>query len=85
MPFVRKDRFNRNKHPLAEETEIWRDMFYDLCSKGGPSQSLGAIGLGTENVVKFIYQPILQAIDRYLDVSRKDRVFLILMMNMVKF
>jgi pyrroloquinoline quinone (PQQ) biosynthesis protein C len=65
----------RNNHPLAEETEIWRDMFYDLCAKGTAARSLGAIGLGTENVVKFIYRPILQAIDRYLKVSKRDRVF----------
>ncbi|MEN8216076.1 MAG: iron-containing redox enzyme family protein [Pseudomonadota bacterium] len=65
----------RKEHPLADETEIWRDMFYDLCAKGGAAQSLGAIGLGTENVVKFIYRPILEAIDKHLDVSKRDRVF----------
>jgi len=66
----------RNEHSYAEEALIWRDMFYNLCSKGEAAQALGAIGLGTENVVKFVYQPILQAIDRYLpNISRKDRVF----------
>lgn len=65
----------RKAHPLADETEIWRDMFFDICSKGGAAQSLGAIGLGTENIVKFIYQPIIKAIDKHLDVSRRDRVF----------
>lgn len=65
----------RKTHPLADETEIWRDMFFDLCSKGTPAQSVGAIGLGTENIVKFIYQPLLEAIDKHLDVSRRDRVF----------
>lgn len=65
----------RKTHPLADETEIWRDMFLDLCLKGGGAQALGAIGLGTENVVKFIYRPILDAIDKHLNVSRRDRVF----------
>lgn len=65
----------RKEHELADETEIWRDMFFDLCAKGGAAQSLGAIGLATENVVKYIYRPILDAIDRHLDVSRRDRVF----------
>jgi len=65
----------RKQHSLSDETEIWRDMFFDLCAKGGPSQSLGAIGLGTENVVKYIYRPILEAIDKHLHVSKRDRVF----------
>jgi pyrroloquinoline quinone (PQQ) biosynthesis protein C len=65
----------RETHQLADETEIWRDMFLDLCMKGGAAQSLGAIGLGTENVVKFIYRPILEAIKNHLNVSPRDRVF----------
>lgn len=65
----------RTNHPLADETEIWRDMFLDLCMKGGAAQSLGAIGLGTENVVKFIYRPILDAIRSHLKVAPRDRVF----------
>jgi len=51
-------------------------MFLDLCLKGGAAQALGAIGLATENVVKYIYRPILDAIDNHLpNMSRKDRVF----------
>jgi pyrroloquinoline quinone (PQQ) biosynthesis protein C len=66
----------RDTHPYADEAEIWRDMFLDLCLKGGAAQALGAIGLATENVVKYIYRPILDAIDNHLpDMSRKDRVF----------
>jgi len=66
----------RNSHPYADEAEIWRDMFLDLCLKGGAAQALGAIGLATENVVKYIYRPILDAIDQHLpNISRKDRVF----------
>jgi pyrroloquinoline quinone (PQQ) biosynthesis protein C len=66
----------RNEHPYADEAEIWRDMFLDLCLKGGAAQALGAIGLATENVVKFIYRPILDAIDTHLpNISRRDRVF----------
>lgn len=66
----------RNTHPYADEAEIWRDMFLDLCLKGGAAQALGAIGLATENVVKYIYRPILEAIDKHLpNIDRKDRVF----------
>jgi pyrroloquinoline quinone (PQQ) biosynthesis protein C len=66
----------RKTHPYADEAEIWRDMFLDLCLKGGAAQALGAIGLATENVVKYIYRPILDAIDKHLpNISREERVF----------
>ncbi len=65
----------RASHEVAEETLIWRDMFLDLCLRGHAAQSLGAIGLGTENVVKFIYKPILVAIKTHLDIEPRDRVF----------
>ncbi|MEN8141569.1 MAG: iron-containing redox enzyme family protein [Thermodesulfobacteriota bacterium] len=60
---------------VAEETLIWREMFLDLCLRGEAAQSLGAIGLGTENIVKFIYRPILAAIKEHLDISPRERVF----------
>lgn len=69
------DETYRKTHPFADEALIWRDLFYDICSKGGPARALGAIGLGTENVVKFIYRPVLVAIERHLNISRRDRVF----------
>jgi pyrroloquinoline quinone (PQQ) biosynthesis protein C len=70
------DETYRETHPYADEAEIWRDMFLDLCLKGGAAQALGAIGLATENVVKYIYRPILDTIDTHLpNIAKKDRVF----------
>ena len=66
----------RNTHEYSEEAIIWRDMFLNLCSRYGAAQALGAMGLGTESIVKHIYKPILVAIDRFMpEVSPKDRVF----------
>jgi pyrroloquinoline quinone (PQQ) biosynthesis protein C len=65
----------RKKHKFADEALIWRDMFCSLCSKEGAARALGAIGLGTENIVKYIYRPFIKAIERHLDVSLRDRVF----------
>jgi pyrroloquinoline quinone (PQQ) biosynthesis protein C len=65
----------RSRNEFSDEAIIWRDLFFSLCSKEGPARALGAIGLGTENIVKYIYRPLIQAIDKHLDISLRDRVF----------
>ncbi|MFZ2161109.1 MAG: iron-containing redox enzyme family protein [Sideroxyarcus sp.] len=69
------DKEFRSKNEYADEALIWRDLFFSLCSKEGPARALGAIGLGTENIVKYIYRPFIKAIERHLDISLRDRVF----------
>ncbi len=68
----------RRKNRFADEAFIWRDLFFCLCAKEGPARALGALRLGTENIVKHIYQPFIQAIQQHLDVSLRDRVFFVL-------
>lgn len=65
----------RKNNAYADEAVIWRELFYSVCSREGPCRALGAIGLGTENIVKYIYRPFIKAIDRHLDISLRDRVF----------
>ena len=65
----------RASHGYCDEAMIWRRMFQAICSTGGAAQALGAMGLGTENIVKFVYAKIIKAIDKHLDVSREERVF----------
>lgn len=65
----------RDRHHFCDEAVIWRDMFLLACTGGGPAQALGAMGIGTESIVKFVYRPILDAIKKHIDISPKDRVF----------
>lgn len=65
----------RRKTPYADEAVVWRDLFFSLCSKEGAARAVGAIGIGTENVVKYIYRPFIQAIENHLDISLRDRAF----------
>jgi pyrroloquinoline quinone (PQQ) biosynthesis protein C len=65
----------RRSHAYSDEAIIWRELFYTICSREGPARALGAMGLGTENIVKYIYRPFIQAIVRHLDISLRDRVF----------
>lgn len=65
----------RKANSYSDEAIVWRELFFTVCSKEGAPRALGAIGLGTENIVKYIYRPLIQAIERHLKVSLRDRVF----------
>lgn len=59
----------------AIEVVCWRESFYHLLANGSAAEAVGAIGLGTENVVGNIYTPIIQAIKHLGTLDRKDYVF----------
>lgn len=65
----------RKKNEYCDEAKIWSKMFLNCCSSGGPAQAVGAMGIGTENIVKYIYKPILVCIKKFTNVSPRDRVF----------
>lgn len=78
--------FERFQHALgiddhgaanADDLEVvcWRESFYNLLASGSAAEAVGAIGLGTENVVGKIYAPIVQAIERLGTVNRREAVF----------
>ncbi len=57
------------------EVEIWRESFLSLLQNGSSLQAIGAIGLGTESVVKFIYKHIIEAIKKHTSLSLQQYVF----------
>jgi len=59
----------------AREVVCWRESFYQLLANGSPAEAVGAIGLGTENVVNKIYLPIIRAIERLGTLDRREYVF----------
>jgi len=59
----------------ALEVVCWRESFYHLLANGSPAEAIGAIGLGTENVVNKIYTPMIRAIERLGTLERRDYVF----------
>jgi len=65
----------RKKHEFCDESLTWSRTFLTVCTTGGAAQALGAMGLGTENIVKYIYRHITSAIDKHLPVSKEERVF----------
>jgi pyrroloquinoline quinone (PQQ) biosynthesis protein C len=57
------------------EVSIWRESFLSLIQGNSAVSAVGAIGLGTESVVKLIYHPIIEAIKNYTTLSLEDYVF----------
>lgn len=62
-------------HPYCPEVITWREKFTDLLSSGTEAQAVGALGLGTESIVRSIYKPVVIAIKRYLNIPPEDSVF----------
>ena len=56
------------------EVVCWREMFLSVLSGGSPAQAIGALGLGTENVVSTMYQYFLPALE-FLGAKPFDTVF----------
>ena len=53
----------------------WREMFINLLVSGTPAEAVGALGLGTENIVSTIYQPFSKAVARIPELGARDTVF----------
>jgi pyrroloquinoline quinone (PQQ) biosynthesis protein C len=57
------------------EVEIWRESFLALIQGSTAASAVGAIGLGTESIVKFIYKDIIKAIESHTALSLEQYVF----------
>ncbi len=53
----------------------WREMLIGLLSSGTPAEAVGALGLGTENIVSTIYKPFSRAVAMLPELAAKDTVF----------
>jgi len=62
-------------HPICDEVVAWKAMFNAACSAGGASQAVGAMGIATESIVKYIYRKILGGIHKTYAISPEERVF----------
>jgi pyrroloquinoline quinone (PQQ) biosynthesis protein C len=60
---------------IGIEVQIWRESFLSLVQDGSSVSAVGAIGLGTESIVKFVYRPLIEAIEKHTKLSMFDYVF----------
>jgi pyrroloquinoline quinone (PQQ) biosynthesis protein C len=59
----------------ADQVRCWREMFLQVLANGHPAEAVGALGLGTENIVRTIYQNFVSAIKAVGTISPRDSVF----------
>lgn len=57
------------------QVQCWRDLFLATLTQGSPAEAVGALGLGTENVVSTMYVPFAQALARLDELHPRDAVF----------
>lgn len=57
------------------EVEIWRESFLSLVKDGTDAAAIGAIGLGTESIVKHVYKYIIEGLKNHTELSMKEYVF----------
>jgi len=57
------------------EVVCWREMFLSVLSNGSAAEAIGALGLGTEGIVRHLYTPFVQALEKIPDLDPKDTVF----------
>ena len=61
--------------PLFPGAIRWRKNFLAMLQQATAAEAIGAMGLGTESMVKYIYRPITEAIRKFTKVSQRDYVF----------
>jgi pyrroloquinoline quinone (PQQ) biosynthesis protein C len=61
--------------PLFHGAIRWRKRFYEMLQQATAAEAIGAMGLGTESMVKFIYRPITDAIKKFTNLKQRDYVF----------
>ena len=73
--FQRALDIDHKKTTYCDEAVIWRELFYNCIVAGSKEEAVGAIGIGTEAIVKYIYHKLIHAIKTYTDLTLEDYVF----------
>lgn len=72
---IGRDETYKKQNPFCNEAQLWSRLFLKSCQTDGAAHAVGAMGIGTENVVKYIYRYLLDAINKHLQVTQEQRVF----------
>lgn len=60
---------------MNEAVLNWRSSFLNYLNNCTEAEAVGAIGLGTESVVKHIYRPLIKSFSTHTSLTLKDYVF----------
>ncbi|MDG2425412.1 MAG: iron-containing redox enzyme family protein [Flavobacteriales bacterium] len=59
----------------GEIASLWKSLFLAQLKEANAAEALGALGLGTESIIKHFYRPLIEAIRNLTDLKREDYVF----------
>lgn len=59
----------------ADQVTCWREAFLSVLSAGSPAEAVGALGLGTDNILRAVYAPFVHAIERLGELHPRETVF----------
>jgi CRP-like cAMP-binding protein len=59
----------------SDEVVCWREMFLSVLSGGSAAEAVGALGIGSEGVIRDLYAPLVAAVQRLPEVAPRDAVF----------
>jgi pyrroloquinoline quinone (PQQ) biosynthesis protein C len=66
------------RRPEAVQVACWRECLFSVLAHGSPAEAVGALGLGTEHIVRTMYGHFVAAIDRLGTIAPRDAVFFVL-------
>jgi len=66
---------NHEKVNYCDEVIIWRELFLNSIQSASQEEAVGAMGLGTEAIVKYIYRQFINAIKKHTDLTLEEYVF----------
>ena len=66
---------NFKAYKEADQVVCWRELFLQLLANGSPAEAIGALGFGTENIVRTLYGYFVRALDSLGDLAPCDTVF----------
>jgi hypothetical protein len=66
--------------PAAEDEDelevvCWRELLLSVIVNGSPAEAVGALGLGTESILRDLYAPLMEGLSRVDGLSPRDTVF----------
>ena len=64
-----------NKDEASEEVACWRELFLQLLSNGSPAEAIGALGFGTEYIVRTLYGYFVEALEEFGELTPEETVF----------
>ena len=66
---------SEHQFEINKAVEEWRTSFLNYLNDCSEAEAIGAIGLGTESIVKHIYRPIIESLSAHTNLTLRDYVF----------